>query len=789
MLCDTDIGSSGSVVLPEVANSLRFDGTNDYLARTPGIAGNRKTWTWSGWVKRGTINAGANTLLFSAAGTTYDNAIHITGGGVNDILRLQFDGNNAGVVPTSGVLRDPSAWYHIIVAVDTTQATATNRVRIYINGAEVLYGSATYPTQNYDTMFNSTNVHNIGRSATGGAQHFDGYLSNICFIDGQSLIPTSFAYTDPNGQWRSLAKSALITLASAGGTNSFFLPFDNGASTVTLGYDASSKANNWTLNNMVRDGSATDCWSYDTPTNNFAVLNPLEKLSSGTIANGSLDTTGQTACAPASIAISTGKWYFEGSFSAVSGASSLVQIGIQQLSPGNIQAYMNTGIKDLDSAQSAFGAAYAVGDVIGCAVDLDNKQMTFYKNGVLQGQFTFTLGGNYYPMFRSRGTTTFSGSINFGQRPVASGAWDSASGGYFRYTPPAGFKALCTKNLPIPSIIKPNKHFDATCYTGNGSAGGQSITNPGQFQPDLVWLKGRSAVSEHDQFDSVRGGTKYLVSNNINAEQTGTGITFNSNGFSLAGSQYNDNALAVVGWQWKAGGVAVTNNAGSISSQVSVNTQSGFSIVTYTGTGANATVGHGLGAAPKLIIFKQRDGSGSWPVYYHVPEASLGFGVRYLLLNTTDASTYETGIWQSSIADSSKFYIGNSTYYNINAVNGQHLAYCFTEIPGFSKISSYTGNGSTDGPFVWCGFRPKYVLIKRTDTTGHWRIVDTARSAYNANGLDLYPNLSNAEGSVAFDFLSNGFKPRVTAPDYNASGATYIYVCFAESPFKYSNAR
>jgi hypothetical protein len=344
--------------------------------------------------------------------------------------------------------------------------------------------------------------------------------------------------------------------------------------------------------------------------------------------------------------------------------------------------------------------------------------------------------------------------------------------------------------MPTPTIPDGELFMNATTYTGNG--GTQTITNgaPGQsFQPDLIWIKSRSNAYNNFLTDSVRGASKYLISNATDAEADAgsAGITaFNTNGFSMgSGTALNASGATYVGWQWKAGGAAVTNTAGSISAQVSANTTSGFSIVTYTGTGSAATVGHGLGVAPSMIFFKDRtSGAQSWMVYH----ASLG-NQAYLLLNLTNAVTTGSGVWNNTSPTSSVFSLGSPNN-NCNASGDAYVAYCWAPIAGYSAFGSYTGNGSTDGPFIYTGFRPRFYMYKRTDTTASWIILDSQRNTSNIVTNLLAPNLTQAESSFDMvDFCSNGIKIRNNFNADNGSGGTFIYAAFAENPFKYANAR
>lgn len=794
MFSASKTGATGGYQIP---NSLRFrSSASAYLNRTPSVAGNRTTWTWSGWVKRGTINASANMQLFAASGSTYDNAIQYTGGGTNDVLRVQFDGNNAGYVPTSGFYRDPSAWYHIVVAVDTTQATASNRVKMYVNGIEVVYGSASYPTQNYSTLFNSTNAHNVGRSPTGSNQYFDGYMAEINFIDGQALTPSSFgSFNAITGVWQPARYSGTY------GTNGFYLKFNNGTSTTTLGYDTSGNGNNWTTNNISLTAGSTYDWMLDSPTpfigssygvGNYCTLNPLQNGATTTLSSANMivsDSGTNGTCATSTFFVSSGLWYWE-----VTLGSAFTYVGMSTLdasrNSGTYLGFLSGQFMYNPAATSSAwidGVIYnystastaTANDVIGVAVNFTANTVVFYKNGVSMGTFgsSFLAGRAWTPAFKSNVTST-TAYFNFGQRP-------------FSYTPPTGYKSLCTQNLPAPAIANGAKHMAATLWTGTNA--NQSISNSVNsvsFQPDFVWVKSRSGAFDHALLDSIRGVTKGLASNSTAAETTslsGYDLTaFNANGFTLGPANIvyvNNNGYTYVGWQWKAGGTAVSNTSGTITSSVSANTTAGFSVVTYTGTGANATVGHGLGVAPSMVVFKVRSTTNSWLVYH----VSVG-ATAYLLLDSTATPTTSALAFNNTAPTSSVFTISTGNAVNQSAQT--YVAYCFAAIAGYSAFGSYTGNGSTDGPFIYCGFRPRYVLTKRTAATGNWQISDTSRTPSNVVGQFLQANLSSADATATeYDILSNGFKLRSTDGDFNASGETFIFAAFAENPFQNSLAR
>jgi len=343
--------------------------------------------------------------------------------------------------------------------------------------------------------------------------------------------------------------------------------------------------------------------------------------------------------------------------------------------------------------------------------------------------------------------------------------------------------------------------FAATLYSGNNST--QSISNAVNgvsMQPDMVWIKSRNiAGANHVVTDSVRGVNRFVLPNLTDAELNiaNTLTAFNSNGFSLGNTSYDFNISGnnYVAWQWKANGAAVTNTAGSITSQVSANTAAGFSVVTYTGNGtAGATIGHGLGAAPNFVIIKCRSNVTNWFVGGS-NIAAVGNGTWSSVLeglNTTAAiSTGATGVFNSTAPSSSVITLGTET--NANGNGRTFVIYAWAAVPGYSAFGSYTGNGNNDGPFLYTGFRPRWVMIKRTDTAGyHWGIWDTSVNTYNLEQLSLYADSSGSEinaTDLAFDGLSNGFKIRGNSLGINSSGGNFVYACFAEMPFKFANGR
>ena len=773
-----------------ISRSVRLrSSASAYFNRTPSVAGNSRTWTLSLWIKRGVL--GSATIFYAGAASTSSDQTSMQFRSDDTLQVLQNNGATTVLNKiTSAVYRDPSAWYHIVLTFDTSNATAEDRVRVYVNGVRVTsFSTNTNISLSGTTYVNDTGyVNRLYRDYT--TTYVDGYLTEVNFIDGTALTPSSFGSTNAiTGVWQPAKYTGTY------GTNGFYLNFsDNSASTAaTIGKDYSGNGNNWTPNNISVTAGTTYDSMLDVPTpyadggngrGNYAVMNPLDKGTNVSATDGNLtatiSSTGGTILS--SIGVSSGKWYWEmtrngGTDCVIGIANSSASRTAYLGSDANGWGYIGgTGNKVNNGSSVAYGTAYATTIVIGVALDMDSGTVTFYRSNVSQGTAYSSLTGIIYAAFGT-GNNTDSVYSNFGQRP-------------FTYTPPSGYVALNTQNLPTPTISNGANYMAATLYTGTGATLAISnAVNSISFQPDWVWVKGRSGATDHALYDSVRGTTKDLVSNSTAAETTqATGLTaFGSAGFTVGAlAKMNTNAATYVGWQWKAGTTSASNTDGSITSTVSVGATQGFSVVTYTGTGANATVGHGLGVAPKMIIVKQRSAVQSWPVYH----TSIG-SANVIYLDLTNASAASTA-WQSTTPTPTVFSIGTSAATNTNA--GTYVAYCFSEVAGYSKFGSYTGNGSTDGPFVFCGFRPRYLLVKASSgtnaATANWIVWDSSRDTYNKMTDYLSPNLSQAEATGPdIDFLSNGFKLRNSGTGTNESGTTYIYMAVAENPFKLSLAR
>ena len=347
--------------------------------------------------------------------------------------------------------------------------------------------------------------------------------------------------------------------------------------------------------------------------------------------------------------------------------------------------------------------------------------------------------------------------------------------------------------MAYTTIDDPTIYFNTVLYSGN-STNNTAITGV-NFQPDWLWIKPRSVADNHVLFDSIRGASNRLVSNATSAEASVSMVnSFDSDGFTLnTDSNVNGTGRTYVAWNWLAGGTASSNSDGSATSTVSANTTAGFSIVSYTGTGSVDTFGHGLGAKPNVMIQKKRSGSAAWTVYHD--KVASDPATDYLYLNSTAAVADYADHFNDTEPTSSVFTLGTDT--SINGSGATNIMYCFTEKKGYSKFTSFTGNGSaTDGPFLYLGFRASFVIIKRTDTTANWQMYDNKRDGYNGAGYpakgneSLRPNSSAAESSATgydIDILSNGIKLRNSNTTMNSSGATHIVMAFAESPFVNSN--
>ncbi len=536
----------------------------------------------------------------------------------------------------------------------------------------------------------------------------------------------------------------------------------------------------------------------DTCKNNFATLNPLDEADVP-VSNGNLSvdqSSGGWHTLLGTHYARSGKWYVEMRIDRLGWIffgvdQTLLQthtkhVGGQSGSKGAGLVY-NTGNRGdityngANNAYTGGDATAATGDIISIALDLDSKSVKFYKNNVLQYDLSNILESEADYAFGVSLYSNVAATVNFGQNPSFSGQTtagtntDDSGKGLFKYAPPSGFLALCEDNLPTPAIADPGKYFKTVLYTGNSNAN-TSIRGVG-FKPDFVWIKSRTNAGSHRLSDVVRGVNKQLMTNTDEAEATYTTMltSFDSDGFTLGDNVgINGSGYTNVAWCWKAGGPAVTNTEGNITTQVSANPEAGFSIVRSPGVG---TSGHGLNSTPKFIIQKSL-GSGNWNVQHH---SMMTTANGKLLLNLT-----------SGVVSSSTPYMHNATATTFEPIfSSDQIAYVWAEVEGYSKFGSYVGNQSTDGPFVYCGFKPAFVLTKLvSNSSGHWILWDSSRTPTNLATTALSPN-NTWQDTTNFDvdLLSNGFKQRDTETSLNTSGETYIFAAFAESPFQTANAK
>ena len=542
----------------------------------------------------------------------------------------------------------------------------------------------------------------------------------------------------------------------------------------------------------------------DTPTNyeagsgnnggNYATWNALS--SSGvTLSNGNLDATNSNSSTKvaASTVVPTAKCYWEVTVETprsggVGGVHGVNAQGARPDHSGGAGIYLadasSGGGTYVNGTKTAADYTGNAGDVIGFAYDPATRELIITRNGASVGTLTAPNTDNLQPV--SALNQNLAINVNFGQRP-------------FSYTPPTGYKSLCSTNLPDPTIADGSTVFDAKLWTGTGSS--QSI-NTYNFSPDLVWAKGRSAATSHDVYDIIRGPNVRLRSNGNDAEVTRTNAlnSFDSNGFTVGADptgNINQNNVTMVGWAWDAGSSTVSNTDGSITSNVRANASAGFSIVSYTGNGtAGATIGHGLNAVPEFMLVKRRDYATYAIAYHKYIDATAPEDYFLRLFNTetggASARVNSAGAWNDTAPTSSVFTVKSSNV--SNASGATYIAYIWTPVAGYSAFGSYTGNGSTDGPFNYTGMRPRFIMYKESTNTGNWNIHDTSRNTYNQSVDVLFANLGNVEtdspaGSRAIDVLANGFKIRGTDSDINTSSETYVWIAFAEHPFKTARAR
>ena len=780
-----------------IGASLRFDdASTDHLKRTE-VAGNRDIFSFSTWIKRSNIGS---AQFFMESREDDSNRIGIRFDSNNKIEVLcNISGSTVVQKITTQVFRDIANWYNIVLVGDTTESSQADRIKLYVNGSQVTsfatntnsLGSGTDLPINKDSS-----VLTVG-AAVDGAQELDGYMADVNFIDGTALTPASFGETK-SGVWIPKNTSGLTF-----GNNGFRLEFGD---STAIGDDTSGEGHDYTVVNL----SAHDVM-VDSPTNNFCTINKLDVFNSSittTQGNLTLDDLGATTAKGTFEIPETGKYYFEIHIISQSGAiGDNVRMGIAEVHEDNSFShtndcrYVSNGTKIVNGSNSSYGATIAVGDTVGVAINADDNEVTFFKNGASQGAIAYTINRSviYVPFISNgSGSKTFDIGFNFGADSTFAGTETAATNtdetgtGVFNQAVPSGFSALCSVGLPDAEIIDGSEYFNTVLYEGDGSV--QAITGVG-FQPDWVWIKNRDANDSHNWTDSVRGVTKQLDSNSKNDEATNAdGLTaFGTDGFTVGDDvRYNTNNESYASWNWLAPTAVSGNTSGSGTAKTyagRVSTESGFSIISYVGNNTSGhTIPHELGVIPKMIIFKNRDANSTdWRIYHR----TVGAG-NSILLDTT-AALFSSGNFASTFPTSSVFTVGTGG--NINDSDSNYIAYCFAPVEGFSRLGFYKGNSANDGTYVHTGFRPAFVMQKvSSGGTGEWLMYDNKRDVHNEITKILRPSDNAVEGTGAeLDFLSNGFKLRgastSSANQHNTTSDVYIYMAFAEMPFKFANAR
>ena len=792
--------------------SCRFDlASSSRMTRT---FNHSTSYTTSCWVKRSNLvdNVGATIQYVYRFG-----AEDHMGFGTADKLQVErYTGINAY---TNRYMRDPAAWYHIHIK------ASTNNFEVFVNGvAHDKTDGGTYGNNTGSGTARTSQAFQLGMGEATN-KFFDGYIAEFHFCDGIALDPTSFGeFGSTYGEWKPIEYEN--DGATSHGSNGWHLDF---ADSAALGNDVSGNNNDLTPTNL-----AAHDQMLDTPTNNFQTANSLDRAGSAYVfkqGNLHVTRTGGDGFVGGTMAVNSGKWYFE--LLMASSVSNYPRVGIWDRENGNDAQDINYPNEvDGTSASRSWGAngsrhgpgvaagsapTYTNADILQFAIDIDNQKLHFGKNNTwystgtttvtsaaiadnsAAGSFADLTAGSYWEPVIFSNNNADNWFLNCGQDATFAGnkspspTYDDGDYGVFHYEPPSGFKAICTKNLTACAVV-PSEHFNVVLHAGTGSS--QTITGVG-FQPDLVWVKARAGTYgdyNHNLFDALRGVTKSLTSNAADAEITlGTKLTaFNADGWVGGGDNETNNASTTyVSWNWKANGAGSSNENGSINTTAtSANVAAGFSISKFTGTGSNATVGHGLSQKPEIVVIKNiNTAAKSWVFGSKQPLYTMDF-TDHMFWDTAISTTDYANYWQDTEPNATVVTIGDADYVNGSGV--AHIMYCWHSVNGYSRIGAYRGNGDNHGRFIYTGFRPKYILAKVMSAADSWQIMDTARDPYNVANKRLRPDAYTGENLASWtnvDFLSNGFKLRGTDTIWNHASHYYIYMSFAETPFKNANAR
>ena len=824
-------GASGYVV----ENSLWFDGSADYLTRTPSSAGNQQIWTLSWWQKKTWTGVsspgfwGVGDLNFSSGNANdwifYDNS---------DKINIQLSDASSGTdanMTSAMVDRDTTAWAHWIVAVNTTLSTDSEKVRVYRNGTEITdFGSPTDPGTSINCRTNGTDQHVIGGGVTNSSNWWSGYLAEIIMVDGAQEVPADFGELDDNGVWVPINPSGLTF-----GTNGFLLQFKqngSGQNSSGIGADTSGEDNHWAVGGgAVNTNQVTDTCTDDSDNNvgNYATFNAIDRHGSTTLSNGNLHANGTTTheAQIRTTIVLTGKKYWEIEADTLNADAAFIGIlktntdittmnnhSLGTTADGysiNCSTGSNNGKLFNNNTNGTDLGTIANGDVISVAFDADTRKLFFGKNGSWLGSAdpangtnpAYTASVGTYTAAVSVYTTSSLFKANFGQTA-------------FSYTVPTGFDAgINTADLAAPTVTNPSEFFGTLIWSGDNASsrdvvqGGSGITGTVNFTPDFCIIKGRNVDARNKVYDVARGTSS---GKDINTDQTAQEDAETTNGYvsafkAPAGSNgggvtltrqtnayyYNDSGKNYVGYFLKAGGStseiavgSVSTGVPSIASDVSVASHNGFAVVKYGDCGGAAkTVGHGMGKTPDMIWVKATSGGSAGSRNWRVWTKDL----------TSDYVMY-LDLIDDQVSEAASFGTINANTFGVDggsgtSANGElHIAYCFARTPGLIGVGTYTGNSSTDGAAVIIddgasGFRPALVMVKRMDVDDEWVVVDSTRSPENVTKIYHAWNYSDAERTtgtaVEFDFLANGFKCRVSHARCNVG--TYAYLAFAENPF------
>ena len=828
----------------QITHSCRFNGTagGGHLHRQPANDGSKRIWTLSVWVKRAKFRTVADREqdIFGAFYASNGSRYSYIAFDHNDRLQIfggEYDTSSTDQSfyrKTSAVFRDPSAWYHIVWKHDSTDGTASNRDLLYVNGvlqdwSASIGGEFTnlVTGQNEDSYFNTTNSPmRIGEYAASGNMEFDGYMAEMHWVDGTVYAPTVFGKFDSvHGHWKPITVDGVTY-----GTNGFHIDFNDSGN---LGNVQDGLLTDFTVVNL----DAAD-QVLDTPTNNFAVMNPLsEQIIDGdgnekvvTFTEGNLKiVTPRTATGLtfSSIGVQSGKWYCEVRAGGYDQTGERSMIGVTNDYSGTFEAnttcgsltttrdvsyHGQSGTKFTGNEESAnAGAAYVDGDIIGVTIDADNGQVTFYKNNA--SQFTQTLTGlttyhTYTPEYflclgDTSGGAAMTYYINFGQDSSFAGTETAqgkgAGGDDFYYDPPAGFNSLNTKNLPECALI-PDEHFDILTYTGNGG-GSENVISGLKFKPGLVNIRDTASASS-TWVDAVRGTARYFSTDSAEAEGNRSlgvkrFIGAANGGFALGdnnginGQRMNADGNSYTAWCWYYGGpggggasTSTGHNQSNIDTAFQANALAGQSCLTYSGDNQPGQgVAHGLGPSIHSFWVKNRGENDNWYIYHR----SMG-NTKHLHLNTNDNESTSPNTWANYGPVSNAFTVNAAG--DTNTSNETYVGYAWEQIYGFSHISHWIGNADADGAFVYTGFRPKYILWTSTTASENWRCIDSVRSPFNQATLHSFWSTTGAQSDeTGLDILSNGFKIRTNDAHLNGDGVKYVYWAYADVPFKYANAR